>query len=237
MAPRTALLSAQTVLNGTSLAAPIGLQRSDPIRSTTAACFLTRIFLQRWRPLRELETHSAAVAMVDGPRNLSAARLEGSATETHVWQGSESRPFLFAARGLLAAMGPGPVVRRCGWDRRPLWPGQPASLSDRVCNSPRGSVPPPARIVGVVCVLILLAEEFHWFALRLVGLCHRRADSLRNRLGVQVGALLTAALTSDFVVGEDPRRLRPKSPFSALSEMPWPSAASMRCQCSYGRCC
>ena len=169
------------------------------VRSNTVddGCLFFDPELQRWRPLRELETYSAAVAMVDGPRNLSAV-MEGSATETHVWQGSESRPFLFAARGLLARSAPvWWFVVVVGTVALLAWAAG-LSLRSGLQFAAR-SVPPPALIVGVVCVLILLAEEFHWFALRLVGVTTSR---LTERLGVQVGALLTAALTSYFVLGQ-----------------------------------
>jgi hypothetical protein len=59
-------------------------------------------------------------------------------------------------------------------------------------------VPFFALIAGMVLVFILLGQEFHWFALRLLGVTDTR---LAQRLGVQLGSLLTTAFLGYLALG------------------------------------
>jgi hypothetical protein len=165
------------------------------VRSNTVddACLFFDPESQRWRPLRELGMYCSAVATADGPNDLSAA-MKGSATETLVRQGSEARPSLLGLSGLLTRSAA-------------VWWFVVVVGSLAVLTWATGPglqfvvhlVPLPALIAGLVLVLISLGEEFHWFALRLVGLTTTR---LGERLCVQVGALLTTALISYLALGQ-----------------------------------
>jgi hypothetical protein len=156
---------------------------------------------KRWRPVTDLSMYNSAAAAVasgltaGGPRDFSAV-TKNSVSETEVPPQSELRPSVVAIGGVprrSAAVWWFLIV--VGLLALLIWTATPALWSDFQSGLRR--VPLIALLAGAVLV-ILLAEEVHWFALRLVGLTGTRPG---RRFGVQILSLLTAALVSYFAFG------------------------------------
>ncbi len=136
---------------------------------------------QRWRRLSELDLYSSAVSAI----TTAAGPGKNSGSETHVSPGSVSRTFSFTHSFALWL-----VLIAVGALAFLTWTSGFQSTALRV--------PFFALIAGMVLVFILLGQEFHWFALRLLGVTDTR---LAQRLGVQLGSLLTTAFLGYLALG------------------------------------
>jgi hypothetical protein len=136
---------------------------------------------QRWRPLSELDLYSSAVSAI----TTAAGPGKNSGSETHVSPGSGSRTFSFAYSfalwSVLVAIG---AIAFLTWT---------SGLKLTALQ-----IPFFVLIAGMMLVTILLGQEFHWFALRLLGVTDTR---LAQRLGAQLGSLLTTAFLSYLALG------------------------------------
>ena len=135
---------------------------------------------QRWRPLSELDLYSSAISAIT-----TARPGKNSGSETHVSPGSGSRTLSFAYSFALSS-----VLVAVGAIAFLTWTSHFQLTALRI--------PFFVLIAGMALIFILLGQEFHWFALRLLRVTDTR---LAQRLGAQLGSLLTTAFLSYLALG------------------------------------
>ncbi|HMA70204.1 MAG TPA: hypothetical protein VKP67_01740 [Xanthobacteraceae bacterium] len=161
--------------------------RSDAVEG---GCLFLDGETARWRPVSHLDVFNKAIQAVDieargGKFRHEAVDLEScpSALQDPV---SDSESFTKQARNSMLLWGVSAAVVLVALAAWSAGPGLQATVEAFIRQ-----IPKPALIAGAAVLFVLLAEEFYWFAVILVGV---RSTGATRRFALQVLSLLTTGL-------------------------------------------
>jgi len=153
-------------------------------------CLFLDCETRRWRPVSNLDIfdeamQAAAIEASGGEFQYEAVDLESrpSALQDPV---SDSESFTKQARNSALLWGVSAAVVLVALAAWSAGPGLQATVEAFIRQIPR-----PALIAGAAVLFVVLAEEFHWFAVRLVGV---RSTGPTRRFALQVLSLVTTGL-------------------------------------------